>query len=66
MVYVYVCIYVAWHLYFVIAARKAELSTELLDKGSTSGGVAAAAASDYEYRGQGIAECFQYISFVWS
>lgn len=34
-------------------SRKAELSTELLDKGSTSGGVAAAAASDYEYRGQG-------------
>uniref|UniRef100_T1DFY0 Putative lachesin n=1 Tax=Cupiennius salei TaxID=6928 RepID=T1DFY0_CUPSA len=35
------------------SARKAELSTELLDKGSTSGGIAAAAASDYEYRGQG-------------
>lgn len=39
--------------FILVAARKAELSTELLDRGSTSGGVAAAAASDYEYRGQG-------------
>lgn len=35
------------------SARKAELSTELLDKQSTIGGVAAAAASDHEYREQG-------------
>ncbi|XP_035211526.1 lachesin-like isoform X1 [Stegodyphus dumicola] len=37
----------------LIAARKAELSTELLEKESTIGGVAAAAASDHEFREQG-------------
>ncbi|XP_054710521.1 lachesin-like [Uloborus diversus] len=35
------------------SARKAELSTELLEKESTLGGIAAAAASDHEYREQG-------------
>ena len=45
-------------VFAISAARKAELSTELLDRGSTSGGVAAAAASDYEYRGQGKKKCF--------
>ncbi|CAL1280602.1 unnamed protein product [Larinioides sclopetarius] len=35
------------------SARKAELSTELLEKESTVGGIAAAAASDHEFRESG-------------
>ncbi|KAG8190290.1 hypothetical protein JTE90_013925 [Oedothorax gibbosus] len=35
------------------SARKAELSTELLEKESTIGGIAAAAASDHEFRETG-------------
>ncbi|XP_015911953.2 lachesin [Parasteatoda tepidariorum] len=34
------------------SAKKSELSTELLDKASTLGGIAAAAASDHEFREQ--------------
>lgn len=41
-----------WFLYE--AAKKAELSTELQEKDSTIGGIAAAAASDHEYREEGM------------
>lgn len=49
-----ICVFISfWNISPVLVARKAEFSTELLDKQSTIGGVAAAAASDHEYLEQG-------------